>query len=511
MRRSSNWGNLIKSYMQNGARLQEAAGNYPRLACLEHLECRSLLSADLSVAMSAARTVLSGDILRYDITVANQGPDVAQNVVITDELPADTVYVTANLGGTSLLQSAAPPVGYTGTVAFSSLALAAGQSLHAEIIVRVASGLNDGDSISNAVHVVSDVPDSVPTNDTADASTIVHPPAVLISGTVYFDGNLDGIRQEGEPGVDEIRVFVDLNDNGELDAGEPVNYPNWTGGYQFALAQPGAYTIREVPEAIGGLVNTNPVDGSHSIVAQNGSTFTGIDFGVIQTNNVIPVKPVADRFTPADDASAAFVIGVYRNVLERSPDAAGLAHWTHAMSAGMARARVADAIWTSAEHRGLEVDFIYETYLHRSADSGGRIYWTSAFAAGFDEQAIIATIVGGAEFRAAHPTDQQFLEDVYDKILMVTPDPEGIAYWTNALQHGLDRAAVADHMLHAGSSARHIVDSFFAGYLHRKSDVVGGTFLTVAISNGSASVEMTAVKILASDEYFSEAAASVSN
>src|SRR5205807_1092242 len=74
-------------------------------------------------------------------------------------------------------------------------------------------------------------------------------------------------------------------------------------------------------------------------------------------------------------AQAAFVDGLYRHVLGRPADAAGLISWVKALQNGASRAQVVEVVWNSVEHRGLEVGRLYATFLHRNADAGGRAAW----------------------------------------------------------------------------------------------------------------------------------------
>jgi uncharacterized repeat protein (TIGR01451 family) len=56
--------------------------------------------ADLSVLKTA--DVNPDDTVDFDITVTNNGPDPATNVVVTDDLPACTTYISDNCGGANV-------------------------------------------------------------------------------------------------------------------------------------------------------------------------------------------------------------------------------------------------------------------------------------------------------------------------------------------------------------------------------------------------------------------------
>lgn len=78
----------------------------------------------------------------------------------------------------------------------------------------------------------------------------------VISGTVFKDANLDGVRDPGEPGLSGVTVYLDMNNSGTLDAGEPSTSSsvdlfytpavNEVGTYSFTHLARGNYTVREI-------------------------------------------------------------------------------------------------------------------------------------------------------------------------------------------------------------------------------------------------------------------------
>ena len=100
-------------------------------------------SADLSVVKNdSADPISPGDVLDYDITVTNNGPSDAQNLTVTDSIPAPGFFVitgivaSAGACGTSVTTSrarrhASPPAS-TWTITISVLLgpVHAGWALH---------------------------------------------------------------------------------------------------------------------------------------------------------------------------------------------------------------------------------------------------------------------------------------------------------------------------------------------------------------------------------------------
>ena len=73
--------------------------------------------ADLSITKTAsAATASAGDTITYEITVTNHGPDDADDVTVTDPLPADTTLVSARPSSGTCTDVAATLVCALGTV-----------------------------------------------------------------------------------------------------------------------------------------------------------------------------------------------------------------------------------------------------------------------------------------------------------------------------------------------------------------------------------------------------------
>ncbi len=67
-----------------------------------------------------------------------------------------------------------------------------------------------------------------------------------ISGIVWNDLNQDGIRDAGEPGLEDWIVFLDHNQNGIRDAGERLTFTSVEGSYSFTNLTAGAYHVAQI-------------------------------------------------------------------------------------------------------------------------------------------------------------------------------------------------------------------------------------------------------------------------
>ncbi len=70
-----------------------------------------------------------------------------------------------------------------------------------------------------------------------------------IHGVKFDDLNGNGMRDAGELGIGGTTVFIDLDRDDILDAGEPITVTLGDGSYEFLDLSPGAYVVREVLEA----------------------------------------------------------------------------------------------------------------------------------------------------------------------------------------------------------------------------------------------------------------------
>jgi len=88
-------------------------------------------------------------------------------------------------------------------------------------------------------------------------NSIIPPiPGSRIVGCKYLDLDGDGFRDGDEPGIKNVRIYIDSNGNGQRDAGELNTLTDKNGGWSFDVA-PGSYRIRE--ERVNG-INGEPLE-----------------------------------------------------------------------------------------------------------------------------------------------------------------------------------------------------------------------------------------------------------
>lgn len=139
-----------------------------------------LAGADLVIAKTASpNPILTGSNLSYTITVTNNGPGAAANVIVTDNLPAAMTFVSCSATGSGVCGGS----GNNRTVTFASLA--SGASATVTLVANVNCSLANGATISNTATVSSSTPDPVTNNNSAMVTTIAsNPPPIITDASV---------------------------------------------------------------------------------------------------------------------------------------------------------------------------------------------------------------------------------------------------------------------------------------------------------------------------------------
>ncbi|MBT3202209.1 MAG: LEPR-XLL domain-containing protein, partial [Phycisphaerales bacterium] len=66
-----------------------------------------------------------------------------------------------------------------------------------------------------------------------------------IFGQKFEDINANGVKDAGEPGLADWRIYLDLNNSGQWDSGEPFDLTDSLGNYEITVLSPGFYTLAE--------------------------------------------------------------------------------------------------------------------------------------------------------------------------------------------------------------------------------------------------------------------------
>jgi uncharacterized repeat protein (TIGR01451 family) len=118
-----------------------------------------------------------------------------------------------------------------------------------------------------------------------------------ISGYKWNDINQNGIWDGGEPVVNYsdvvngVTIYLDLNNNGQQNIGEPSTDTDNNGYYQFANIVSGRYVICERDDNMTGWTRTYPIGNNcHGIFVNPGEDLTNINFGNFENVSVTACK-----------------------------------------------------------------------------------------------------------------------------------------------------------------------------------------------------------------------------
>jgi uncharacterized repeat protein (TIGR01451 family) len=195
-------------------------------------------SADLTIDKSHTGNFVVGEQGNYDLQVTNNGPDTADQVKITDPLPAGLTYAGFTGPGWSCAEAA-------GTVTCDRAnPLLDGASDSVQIKVNVGAAAAGGVTNTAVVSALTDDPD-LTNNDDDDPTTAVGAGA---TGTVYEDLDASGTIDPGESGIPGWIAYVDLDGDGTRDPGEPFDTTDGSGVYQITDIVSGTFAVRLEPQ-----------------------------------------------------------------------------------------------------------------------------------------------------------------------------------------------------------------------------------------------------------------------
>jgi RHS repeat-associated protein len=298
-----------------------------------------------------------------------------------------------------------------------------------------------------------------------------------VSGTVFQDFNTYGVQDPGEPGLAGLTITLTSTNN----QGAPVTLSQPTDGnghFQFTALTPGTYTLRQVLP--GGVLLSTPASGSYQVTVTGGANLTGQNFGEVFTSSIVPLTlPPATPFPAHGDAHADFVEAVYRTVLGRNADAAGLVVWTGLFKSGaLSRLQVVQGIWNSPEHFTQEVERFYVTLLGRPADANGLSFWVGQMEKGVREEQVAFAFLDSPEY-LSHG-DKFAVDSMYLSLLGRPFDAAGEAFWLGQLGDNASgkrvRSATLTHeqmildFLFSRESLTRLTEGYYLVSLQRQAD-----------------------------------------
>jgi uncharacterized repeat protein (TIGR01451 family) len=143
-------------------------------------------TVDLAVTKTdSPDPVQPNNLITYTVTLSNPGTVTADNVVLTDAVPANTLFFSAvQTSGAPAFTPATPAVGGTGAITFSAATMPGGSTVVFTIMVRVNTGVANGTTITNTATVATTTTETNLANNTATATTLVTVAPTPVPATV---------------------------------------------------------------------------------------------------------------------------------------------------------------------------------------------------------------------------------------------------------------------------------------------------------------------------------------
>lgn len=286
-----------------------------------------------------------------------------------------------------------------------------------------------------------------------------------VKGGLYGEhSSLTDLTRHGnlKPTVDYRSVYASVLDSWlDADSSEVLNGSYENLGFVAAPA-PSRTTSGLIPEI------SNPVFSYRAQIVRLYRAYfgrlpdsAGLDHWVAARRAGMSLAAVSEALATSPEfvakygslSNRQFVDLVYRNVLDRSPDGAGLDHWSSVLDDGAGRGSVmlgfseSDEFVQAAADDVDEVDQsgpvarLYKAYFLRAGERDGLRYWIGS---GLPYQAISEAFAGSSEFQQRYGSlsDTDFVELVYTNVLGRGADAAGRDYWRQQLDAGHSRGAV---------------------------------------------------------------------
>jgi Domain of unknown function (DUF4214) len=147
--------------------------------------------------------------------------------------------------------------------------------------------------------------------------------------------------------------------------------------------------------------------------------------------------------------NSAFVFQQYIDFLDREPGAGEVSAWVSGLDRGLSKADLIE-VFMDSEEFFFKGKFIAKTYLGlltRDADYAGFRSWLGALLGGLSREQIVQAFWDSGEFQSrfgSNLTNGQFVQRIYNNILLRSTDPGELNVWLGALNNGqLTKAQVA--------------------------------------------------------------------
>lgn len=201
-----------------------------------------------------------------------------------------------------------------------------------------------------------------------------------------------------------------------------------------------------------------------------------------------------------DDANVRFVRLLFRDVLGRTPDAAGERWWVALMDDGATRSDVAARFRRVPEVDRRIVRTLYSTYLDRAPSADELTLWTGYIGSGGRVEEVASQLLGSPErWSAAGGDVDRFVADLFADVLGRAPSSSEAASMRRQVESE-GATAAARTLLHSTESTGRRVDQLYSALLNRRPDASGRAWWAERISAGGNLVDLL-FSVAATAEY----------
>jgi hypothetical protein len=212
---------------------------------------------------------------------------------------------------------------------------------------------------------------------------------------------------------------------------------------------------------------------------------------VLPSSPLLPQGYPAAPFGPAGtDPLTAEVDGMYKLILGRGPDPAGLAASVKYLGAGGSASVLAAILLTSTERETNLVQSYYHTFFGRAADPAGLAASVRALQAGMSEATLASILLATPEFSAHHPDNASFIGALYLDVLDRAAAPAEVAAWSGLLSSGkLTRAQAVSDFVGSAEAVDVAIEGAYLAVLGRPAAAFEVAAWQPLLTSGSSSID----------------------
>jgi len=237
-------------------------------------------AADISVIKTAIpNPVTPGGVLTYTLVVSNAGPNAAENVVLTDNIPSSIIGPEFSVDGGATFNP------WTGSLSIGTLPAGTSRT----ILIRGTVSSSAAGTITNTANVISTTPDPNPSNNTSTVNTEV--------AAVPGEADISVVKTASPNPVAPGRVLtytLIVANAGPSDAQNVVltdNIPSSIIGPEFSIN--GGLTFNPWPGTLS--IGTLPAGTSRTILIR-GTVSSSATGTITNTADVTSTTPDPDPF-----------------------------------------------------------------------------------------------------------------------------------------------------------------------------------------------------------------------